>query len=761
MGTMQYRLRENEDGTLTLDIPRGICYTDAVFTEIETNGWTRFAIPRELGQLLEEDRWKVYDRISAVTIPSSLAVVQDLLFWRLRNLKELHIHPDNPYLLMEDGALYSKNKKVIYRCFEKEGRHTFRIGEGVEEIGESCFWRVKGLARIDIGKNVKKICNYGLWGDSCDFLERIYIPPTVTELSGEIFDSGGDSAGVYYPVSVVGGASGSAIEEYCNVRGIPFFAVEEDGIEDFYVMPLPELYARIKEITEKEKVFLVTDPENGYQAKITDGVLEFRGFSATGATLKDTRVKINADRREKVKKAIIGSGIREIADLALDDYENLESVYIGADVQVISPLAFSGRNQSGSGGCRRISSFVVDENNPYYRAIDDVLYTRDMQTLVKYSPGKPELYHEVDPRVRHIGDFAFEYTNALLCVKVGGNCISVGHAAFLNVQNLRHAWFAGSVTTWPEHYPFVGEFGFDWPWRIRGLVIGGPGGSVIEKYCAAEGVHFFPLAESQTRDFLKTPVPDEEEDPYRAACLKKLLVDRNGTVCQLGEYGEELILPEGVTETRYRIDLSGCKKVVLPSTIKHLWTEGFDGPAKNLKAFSVAEGNEAYRSIKGHLYGTDGTLLTYAPAADDHGVLPEETLAIDESAFRLLPNPLEKVYIPAGTTHIDIGWHPWFCEVKVAKDNPCFKAVDGSLFSTDGKVLVCAKVSPEGYHVPAGTEVIAKGALYNVHGVVHIPASVTKIEDSWGLGRQVTAIAALKDSFAETYAKKYTIPLTH
>lgn len=739
MENNRYELIQNQDGTLTLIIPEGICSIEDVFYRVD------------------ELPWKTFEKISVINIPASMEFLSDRLNSLFSNLREVRVHPDNPYFTIEDSVLFSKDKKKIIRYFRHDGGDTYRIEDCVEEIAEGCFAGYPGLKRIDIGKNVRKIGYRGLSSDGSIFLEKIYIPPTVTELNGEIFDSGGDDGGMYYPVEIVGGAAGSVIEEYCNERGIDFIVVSEDAVDDFYATSVDDLRERLKKQIEYEKAFFVDDPENGYQAKFCDGVLEFFGLNGT-AVVKDTRRKINNYRRQKVKRIVIGRGIAKIADLAFDDYENLESVFIGADVCKIGAYGFNGQNHSGSYGCRKLASIVVDEKNAWYKTVDGVLYTHDMQTLVKYSPAKPELYHEVDSRVRHIAEFAFEYANTLQCLKVGKGCVSVGHAAFLNAEALRHAYFADSVTEWPERFPFVGEWGFERPYYLD-LVIGGNRDSFIQKYCADEGVRFLEIENEQIRDFLKTPLPDEDDDPYMAECLKVMIVDRNGVLQQLGEVGEELILPEGVVRTRYRMDLSGCKKVVLPSTMNSLWTHGFDGPAKELKEFIVAGENATYQSVDGHLYGADGTLLTYAPAAENPGVLPEGTVAIDDEAFRLLPRPLEKVCIPSSVAHMEPRWDECFFEAEVAHDNPFFKSIDGSIFSADGKVLVCAKLSLDGYIVPDGTETICDMALCQVHGTVFIPGSVTKIENAYGLGRHITGICTPKGSCAEAYAQKHHIPV--
>jgi hypothetical protein len=152
-------------------------------------------------------------------------------------------------------------------------------------------------------------------------------------------------------------------------------------------------------------------------------------------------------------------------------------------------------------------------------------------------------------------------------------------------------------------------------------------------------------------------------------------------------------------------------------------------------------------------------LINYAPAAKNNGILPDGTTKIYEKAFSLISEPFKKLYIPASVTGIEhqANWVNVFYEAEVSSANRCFKAVDGSIFSTDGKVLVYAKKSENVCEVPDGTEIIAKGALDAVSGTICIPASVTKIEEVYGLGRKNIVIRTPKGSYAEQYAKEHAI----
>ena len=101
------------------------------------------------------------------------------------------------------------------------------------------------------GKNVKRLSSCSLGNFMLFELDRIFIPPTVTELQHHVFDvvipdhhlyaPNPDVSEYYYPVGVVGGAHGSAIEEYCKYWNIEFIEWDENDVDGFYAKPLDEL----------------------------------------------------------------------------------------------------------------------------------------------------------------------------------------------------------------------------------------------------------------------------------------------------------------------------------------------------------------------------------------------------------------------------------------------------------------------------------------------------------------------------------------
>lgn len=652
-----------------------------------------------------------------------------------------------------DGVIYSADKRVLIKYPKDMSEERFYVPDFVEELGDGCFSEASCLKHIIIGKNVKKIGNRAL-GDAMAFtVSQIYIPRTATELTGEIFDCDVDDGGNYYPIKIVGGEHGSAIERYCNQREIPFIVFDPDKVETFYELSAEELRDLAIREAEEEREWIVEDIEHGYNAHFCDGTLIFSEAenAQKEIVIKETKLLLNTFRRRMVKKVVIGDKITEIADWAFDGFENLEQVHIGAGVCRINTLAFCGHQNMDSRGCESISAFTVDENNRRYKSVDGVLFTYDMKALVRYAPAKSDLYYRVDDRVCNIGAFAFMDVRNLQCLYLGDGCVSIGELAFLNAFSLRHVYFASRSVQWPERFPFIEMTGYDRPYRL-GIVYGGPSDSSVQQKCTDEGEHFHVIEKDDITNFLAVPVPSKKEDRYLQDCLKIMIVSKNGVLEQAGEFGDELILPEGVVSTMYRINLSKCKRVVIPSTMKHFWAEGLDGPAPDLKEFSVSPKNEEYSENKGHLlYGAN--LISYAPGAENYGVIPEGTEGISEGAFRLISKPIDRLRIPSSLRSIQPQYlrDGWFYEAEVDRESTSFKAIDGSIYSIDGKRLVYAKISQDGYVIPDGTEVIGEGSLYDVQGEVTIPASVHKIEYANGFNQRIKSVITPKGSFAAWY----------
>ncbi len=87
--------------------------------------------------------------------------------------------------------------------------------------------------------------------------------------------------------------------------------------------------------------------------------------------------------------------------------------------------------------------FVVPESNPYYTAIDGVLYNKDVTELIAVPVGTEEL--NIPDTVTKIGPKALEYNNALKSVTFPEAITSFGKEAFHHLSNIERVIFMGDV----------------------------------------------------------------------------------------------------------------------------------------------------------------------------------------------------------------------------------------------------------------------------------------------------------------------------
>ena len=708
---------------------------------------------------------------------------------RCSALETIEVDPSNRNYQSKDGVLYSKHGEELV-CVPRKiaPRHFFAVDKTVEVIKDYAFYGVKHIKAIYVGKNVKRIDEAAF--SECK-AERIYIsaatspnitikyhgiayseykannvfpgftenylsedefynktqslPHTIEDV--EIFNSDYWDDGPYYTSAVIGGQSGSEIEAYCNKRDIVFVAVEDnkEALKEFFCLSDKELVEREGIRRDNEAAFVVINNEDGYQASFENGTLTFTALRP-GAYIGKTAAYIAPYRREKVKEIRLGEGIEKILRGAFDGkYCNLERVFIGKDVRRIAVEIFKCHHFDFGHNFEKFTSITVDEENECYKSVDGVLYTRDMQTLIKYPQNSPGYYFEINC---NIAPFAFEHANNLKCIRIGGECKSIGEYAFYQVCDYLHVWIDKTVECFEGEFPFIISAKRGDAMRRYDLIIGGYKDSYAQKQCEKLCSYFLPIEEeSEIQKFMTYPFAEGEwtdnayfsetwlKDPYYRECKKKTIISPEGHICQVGEHGDELVLPEGAKSID-SLDIKGVKKLVIPKTMKNMLT-CFYHPSSELQEIVVAEGNERYKIVEGHLFSTDGMLLTYLPtAAKQAGVLPEGTLSISAYAFNLLEKPLETLYIPSSVTNIEV-WGCYhtndqrFYSVEVHPENTTYTNIDGNLFTKDGKTLICAKVCSDVFTVPDGTEIIGDHSLAALSSetIIVNPESVKEIQE--------------------------------
>ena len=124
----------------------------------------------------------------------------------------------------------------------------------------------------------------------------------------------------------------------------------------------------------------------------------------------------------------------------------LTNVYIPSNIEYIGEYAFV--------GLEKLEQFVVDENNPYYKSIDGVLFSKNEKKLIAF-PGNRTGSYTVPNTVEIIGFGAFENTKLTeVNFSENINLLTLGYRVFYNAKNLKEITIPSSVIS-IDYYAFA------------------------------------------------------------------------------------------------------------------------------------------------------------------------------------------------------------------------------------------------------------------------------------------------------------------
>ncbi len=163
-------------------------------------------IGRNVQEIAEDGAFGAAVNATAITLPDSLTHISGQAFNACRNLKtikigrnvqeispimmlfeckaEVIIDEANPYYMVENGVLYSKDKKVLKACL-KTFTGEFVVDSQVEKIAPNAFNNQK-IAKVTIPENVKEIESVAF--TQCKKLQSAEIANGVTTIGERAFE---------------------------------------------------------------------------------------------------------------------------------------------------------------------------------------------------------------------------------------------------------------------------------------------------------------------------------------------------------------------------------------------------------------------------------------------------------------------------------------------------------------------------------------------------------------------------------------------
>ena len=271
------------------------------------------------------------------------------------------------------------------------------VESGITSIGSGAFWSLDQAEILELPEGIVSIGDYAF--DGCEKIKSIILPNSLVEIGEDAFDYCDSLTCIYIPknVRVIGDgafdhglllANIEVAEENMNYKS-------QDGV-----------------LFNKSMTTLIKYPEGKTDVKyvIPDSVNE---------------IEMYAFHYAKVKEIEIVKTIDSISEYSFSAAE-VEQVNIRDGVWLDNVIFDY---------CKSLQSFNVVETNEYYKSIDGVLFSKDMEILYKYPIGKSDTKYIVPQGVKEINESAFENSN-LEEVEVLGNLKKIGQLAFLGCYDL-------------------------------------------------------------------------------------------------------------------------------------------------------------------------------------------------------------------------------------------------------------------------------------------------------------------------------------
>lgn len=800
-GTLTFELQEDGDAILTnysgedtsLTVPSqveghpvrtiatGALYYEDKLSELEFEEGIR---------RIERQSVNYCSALKKIKLPSSLETIGYSPITDCQALKEIEIRGGScPCAVTVDGVLFSADKQVLLYCPAGIGTH-YQIPEGTRELAYGAFEHT-GLVQVRFPESLKAIGSYCFYNAAN--LRALDFPASLETIGDAAFLS--DDFGKEEDTRLVL----DTIYIGPNLRKIGGDAFQGLRIRQFVVDPANRSYSSVNGmiLTRAGDVVLICPSEIGGVVNVPDGVT---GLAET------VFYDLNPDT-----VFILPDSLRNFSSRAFPYYsdpETLESEY--------RLTIYCGRGSTAE-------AFAASSGMPYETSenIEDI--KRDNTYIVRTIPGLTGeatyyLYHDHAALVR--------YRGKVCALTVPEN---VEGLPITEIGNGRDALFEGTEMIFPEKSAYQPQtmdkvLGREnWSIRMPDCIrvihpnalsgVGGDAEGVLDlpaslesfsgksmgdsiltsestlsafrisednpDFCTVDGILYskdkktlvcFPTGLSMDRQKMKIPEGVEEIGPYAFLGFKAGFNEEETMVYA------DMVFPESLR----RIGENAFAGARLGNI---RWNDGLEeigdfafadmviGEVRlELPESVITIGNSAFKNVSTYSSDESETSSGFSEIR-----LPDRLKSLGKEAFFSYASTSEKT--PCDVIHInrelkDIGTDAFAgiltAGFEVEKGNRQFSAIDGMLFSDEGKTLLVVPSRSTGdIYIPEGTVRVASHALTDCVGIenLYVPESVT------GFGKKAIyytsydiseedymSIHCTEDSVAAKYAEMNGFP---
>ena len=331
-------------------------------------------------------------------------------------------------------------------------------------------------------------------------------------------------------------------------------------------------------------------------------------LSMTNITIPDSVTYIGEyafNNCPSLTNIVFGDGLTSLPKYLFLGEENVKSITIGSRVSSLYHETFT--------YLWNLESITVDADNQHYCSVDDVLYTKNMDTLISYPRSKADTSFTVPNNVITIGDWALSMCDNLISVNLPNGLTTIGDSGFSRMRNLKSVNIPASVTS-------IGTLCFFETDSLESITVDANN----QYFCSVDGV----LYSKDMGTLIKYP-----QKKARASFTTPSGVN---TIC---EYALEdvridsLVLSNGLKYIdNHAFSGAFIDYTSIPESVISIDKTAFDNC--NLESITVSANNPYYCSVDGVLYSKDmKTLIRYAGPDYASFTIPNTVTHIGDRAF--------------------------------------------------------------------------------------------------------------------------------
>lgn len=392
------------------------------------------------------------------------------VFLRCSALEEIILDDRNKNFVLEDGVLFSSDKKELLLYPRAELQSSYTIPNGVERIGSGAFAGSKhlkeviipesvewlhqrcfsgsGLLAVDIPDEVQYMGNSVF--QSCASLSEVKLSKRFTQIPINTFKKCISLKSIFLPAGINwlnsrAFAGCSQLQQFQAAEANQNFYTE-DGVlfakqsKQLICYPVGRKQSRyhVPEGTISIEEFAFNQCLSLESIEFPEGLQRigenaFDGSGIKEMVMPDTVTSVGfwafqdcrALSRVKLSKALVNLSYGTFSGCG-----SLEEIEIPKEVSTISSDAFS--------KCDNLKRILVDKENTTFTDLNGVLFSKSMKTLYHYPNGREDGKYTIPSTVTTIRQEAFSGAKWLIGVSVPDSVRSIGYNAFRGCDSLEN-----------------------------------------------------------------------------------------------------------------------------------------------------------------------------------------------------------------------------------------------------------------------------------------------------------------------------------